>query len=100
MICGRSPSHYRELRPKGERRYLCRRCRSAAARQEQRASAPLPGAIDTASMERVAAPVGRCDVCDLEPATWRGGGVRLCEACFRRELRRGSERGDGVPVSA
>ncbi|MEN6517975.1 MAG: hypothetical protein ABFC38_07245 [Methanospirillum sp.] len=39
-------------------------------------------------MRRVSASVGRCVVCDLEPAAWSGNGVRLCETWYQRELRR------------
>ncbi len=98
--CGRSPSHYREARPKGVPRRLCRACRAAAVRREQRAGPPLPGAIDPGALRRVAASVGRCDVCDLEAAAWSGGGVRLCDACFRREVRRRIARGEDISASA
>ena len=94
--CGKKPSHYRERR--GTRR-LCRRCYSAAVRREQRAGPPLPNAIDPGGLSRVRASVGRCHVCGLEPAAWSGDGVRLCEACYRRELRRGTARGDDVTAS-
>ncbi len=91
--CGTTPSHYRELRGA---RLLCRRCHGAAVRREQAAVAPLPRVIPAGSMKRVTASVGRCDVCDLEAAAWKGEGVRLCEACYRRELRRAVEAGEGV----
>ncbi|MEN6341750.1 MAG: hypothetical protein ABFC89_04235 [Methanospirillum sp.] len=96
--CGAKPSHYREKRG-GEGR-LCRRCYGAAVRREQRAGPPLPNAIDAGALHRVAASVGRCDVCGLEAAAWSGGGVRLCEACYRREVRRSVEAGDGAPAEA
>jgi hypothetical protein len=44
----------------------------------------------------VAASVGRCDVCGLERAAWSGGGVRLCEACYWWEVRRGVETGEAA----
>ncbi len=91
--CGKKPSHYRERR--GTRR-LCRRCYGAAVRREQRAGPPLPNAIDPAALRRVAASVGRCDVCGLERAAWSGQGVRLCETCYQRESRRAVEAGDAV----
>ncbi|MEN6517385.1 MAG: hypothetical protein ABFC38_04245 [Methanospirillum sp.] len=71
-----------------ERRRLCTRCYGAAVRREQAAVAPLPRVIAPAAMERIAASVGRCDVCRLEKAAWKGPGVRLCEACYQRESRR------------
>ncbi len=92
--CGRKPSSYRERRG-GEHR-LCRRCYSAAVRREQRAGPPLPNAIDPAALRRVAASVGRCDVCGLETAEWSGGGVHLCDACYQRESRRAVEAGEVV----
>ncbi len=94
--CGRRPSHFRERRPAGEPRHLCRACHAAAVRREQRAGPPLPGAIDPGGMRRVRASVGRCDVCDLEPAAYAGGGVRLCAACYDRETRRRVR--EGVPA--
>ena len=96
--CGRRPSHYRERRPAGEPRHLCRACHAAAVRREQRAGPPLPGVIDPGGMRKVAASVGRCDVCDLEAAAWSGGGVRLCEACYDREARRRVREGAAGPA--
>jgi hypothetical protein len=87
--CSTKPSHYRERRRRdGERRHLRRACHAGAVRREQRAAPPLPAVIDPGGLQKVAASVGRCDVCDPEPAGRSGGGVRLCEACYRRELRR------------
>ena len=100
-ICGRMPSHSREMRPQGRTpRHLCRACRATAVRREQGAVAPLPAVIDPGALRPVGASVGRCSVCDLGPAAWSGGGVRLCEACYRREVRRGVARGDDLPASA
>ncbi|MEN6519482.1 MAG: hypothetical protein ABFC38_15135 [Methanospirillum sp.] len=96
--CGRRPSHYRERRPAGEPRHLCRACHAAAVRREQRAGPPLPGVIDPGGLRRVRASVGRCDVCDLEAAAWSGGGVRLCEACYDREARRRVREGAVGPA--
>lgn len=88
--CGRAPSHYRERRAQTTTpvRRLCRACHDAAVRREQRAAPPLPAVIDPGALRRVAASVGRCAFCGLEPAAWAGGGVRLCDACYRREVRR------------
>ncbi|MEN6517818.1 MAG: hypothetical protein ABFC38_06450 [Methanospirillum sp.] len=91
--CGGKPSHYRELRGT---RQLCKRCYGAAVRREQRAGPPLPNAIDPAALGRVAAEVGRCDVCGLEKAAWSGHGVHLCETCYQRESRRAVESGAEV----
>ncbi len=98
--CGTKPSFYREKWVKGmtERRRLCKRCYGAAVRREQRAGPPLANAIDPGTLRRVAASVGRCDLCGLERAAWSGDGVRLCEACYRREVRRGIGRGDAAPA--
>ena len=92
------PSHYCERRPAGEPRHLCRACHAAAVRRERRAGPPLPGVIDLGGMRRVRASVGRCDVCDLEPAAYAGGGVRLCAACYDREARRRVREGAAVPA--
>ena len=40
------------------------------------------------AMKRVTASAGRCDICGLEKAAWTGQGIRLCDACCRRESRR------------
>jgi len=37
-------------------------------------------------------------VCRLETAAWSGDGVRLCEACYQREMRRGVEAGEVLVV--
>jgi hypothetical protein len=71
-----------------------------AVQRKQRVGPPLPGAIDPAVLRKVVASVGRCDVCGLVPARWHDGGVHLCETCYRRELRRGIERGDVSPAEA
>ncbi len=98
--CGGKPSYYREKWRKGmaERRRLCRRCYDTAVRRAQAAVEPLPRAIAPAAMERIAASVGRCDVCGLERAAWKGQGVRLCDACYQRESRRAVEAGMEVVV--
>ena len=44
-------------------------------------------------MARVTASVGRCGLCGLERAAWKGQGVWLCEACYQRESRRAVEAG-------
>jgi hypothetical protein len=51
---------------------------------------------DFSAMKRVTASVGRCGVCGLERAAWSGPGVRLCETCYQRELRRAVEAGEVV----
>jgi hypothetical protein len=97
-VCGRKPSHFREKWFHGitERRRLCQRCYGATAGREQAKVSPLPGTVDLSAMRRVGAEVGRCALCDLAPATWSGGGVRLCDACFQREVRRGIEHGEST----
>ncbi len=94
--CGRSPTHFREVRPKGGRRYLCRTCHRAAVRRERRAAPPLPGVIEPGALQPVTAWIGSCQACGLEPAAFAGGGVRLCGACFDRETRRAGRKGTGV----
>ena len=96
--CGTKPSFYREKWVKGmtERRVLCRSCYGAAVRREQRAGPPLANAIDPGGLRRVTASVGRCDLCGLERAAWSGDGVRLCETCYRREVRWAVESGVDV----
>lgn len=91
--CGLWPSHFRELRATGEPRHLCRACHGAAVRRERRAGPPLSAVIDPDGLRRVAASVGRCDVCGLEAAAFSGSGVRLCGPCFDREARRQGRAG-------
>ncbi|MEN6341657.1 MAG: hypothetical protein ABFC89_03765 [Methanospirillum sp.] len=88
--CGRKPSFYREKWRRGmtARRVLCRRCYDSAVRRAQAAVEPLPRVIVPGAMERVTASVGRCGLCGLEKAAWKGEGVHLCETCFQRESRR------------
>jgi hypothetical protein len=99
--CGAKPSSHREKWVRGmtERRRLCTRCYGAAVRREQAKVAPLPAVIDPVAMQRVEAEVGRCDLCGLERAAWKGEAGRLCDACYRRELRRGIEAGADVPAA-
>jgi len=95
-VCGRKDTRYvekltpeRKSRPKGEQtaRRICRHCYQEAVDRERASAPPLPGVIDTSNMERVNVSIGRCSVCDLEPAVWldRQSGVRLCEVCYGRE---------------
>ncbi len=74
--CGKTPSFFREKWWKGltERRRLCRRCYDTAVRRAQAAVEPLPRVIASAAMERVTASVGRCGLCGLERAAWKGRG--------------------------
>jgi hypothetical protein len=101
-VCGKTPSFHREKWRKGmtERRRLCRRCYDTAVRRALAAVEPLPRVIAPGAMERVAASVGRCDVCGVETAAWKGQGVRLCEACYQRESRRAVETGDDALAPA
>ena len=82
--------------PAGEPRYLCRVCHDRETRRLVRDGAALPAVIAPGEMARVTAPLGRCDVCDLEPLAWAGEGVRLCEACYQREARRRVRDGEEV----
>ncbi len=97
-VCGRKPSSYQEKWVRGvtERRLLCNHCYGVAVKREQAKVRPLPAVIDPGSMTRVTASVGRCSICDLAPATWKGEAGRLCDACYQREVQRGIE--DGVDV--
>ena len=66
--------------------------------REQAKLAPLPGTVDLATMERITASVGRCTLCGLATVAWAGDGVRLCEACYGREMQRRVETGGTCPV--
>ncbi len=96
-VCGRKPSHYREKRG-GDR--LCNHCYGAAVAREQKKIRPLPAVIDPGSMTRVTVSIGRCSLCGLAAATWKGDAGRLCDACYQREVRDGIERGlDSTRIS-
>ena len=81
------------------RRRLCKRCYGAAVEREQAKVAPLPGTVDLSTLTRVTASVGRCGLCGLAPATWKGDAGRLCDACYQREIRRGLELGQALPTA-
>jgi len=55
--------------------------------------------IDLAGMERHAANIGKCPVCNLSAATYLdpGIGLKLCKACHSREAQRQSHQ-TGVVV--
>jgi hypothetical protein len=96
-VCGRKPSYYREKRG-GDR--LCNHCYGAAVEREQKKIRPLPAVIDPGSMTRVTVSIGRCSLCGLAAATWKGDAGRLCDACYQREVRDGIERGlDSTRIS-
>jgi len=99
-VCGRKDSRYiekftpeRKSRPKDQQgaRRICKPCYKAAVDRERSSAPALPGVIDTSKMERVNVSIGRCSVCDLEPAVWKDkeSRVRLCEGCYtlNRDLR-------------
>lgn len=98
FVCGRKDSRYvekttadRKSRPKDQQgaRRICKQCYQAAVDRERSSAPPLPGVIDISSMEKVNVSIGRCTVCDLEPAVWSDhkSGVRLCEGCYGRAHR-------------
>ena len=76
-----------------ERRRLCTHCSGAAVKREQAKVRPPPAVIDAGSMTRVTASVGKCSLYGLDAATWKGEAGRLCDACYRREVRREIEAG-------
>ena len=97
FVCGRKDSRYieqtttdRKSRPKDQQggRRICKQCYQAAVDRERTSAPPLPEVIDIMNMERVSVSIGRCTVCDLEPAAWsdRRSGVRLCEGCYDNTL--------------
>jgi hypothetical protein len=101
-LCGKNGSWYvekftaeRRARPRDqqEARRICRSCYKEQVRAEQEASVPLPGTFDMARCERVTVAVGKCSVCGLERAAWidRLAGVKLCEHCYGRGLRKAAE---------
>ena len=92
-VCGRKNSRYvekltpeRKSRPKDQQgaRRICKQCYQAAVDRERSSAPPLPGVIDTSNMEKVSVSIGRCSVCDIEPAVWsdRTSGVKLCGGCY------------------
>jgi hypothetical protein len=100
--CGKKGSWYvekytaeRRARPKDQRdaRRICRSCYNEAVKAEQTASVPLPGAVEISRCSRVSADIGKCSVCGVAKAVWldREAGVKLCEHCYGRGLRKGAE---------
>ena len=97
--CGKNGSWYvekytaeRRARPKDQQdaRRLCRSCYNEAVKWEQTASVPLPGAVEISRCARVTADIGKCSVCKIAKAVWldRETGVKLCEHCYARGLRK------------
>lgn len=100
--CGKKGSRYvekytpeRRARPKDQQqaRRICRSCYNEAVNAEQTASVPLPGAIEISRCNRVTADIGKCSVCGVAKAVWldRETGVKLCEHCHGRGLRKEAE---------
>jgi len=100
--CGKKGSWYvekytaeRRARPKEwqEARRICRSCYNEAVKDEQTASVPLPGAVDVSRCSRVTVDIGKCSVCGIAKAVWidREAGVKLCEHCYGRGLRKEAE---------
>jgi len=84
----------RKARPRGQQdaRRICRSCFETAKDRKRAETSPLPGTISLSSMQRRNPGIGRCSVCDLDPAIWyeSEGGVKLCQKCYERErLRQG-----------
>jgi hypothetical protein len=100
--CGRKGSWYvekytaeRRARPKDQQvaRRLCRSCYNEAVKEEQTASVPLPGTVEISRCARVTADIGKCSICKIGNAVWfdRETGVKLCEHCYGRSLRKEAE---------
>jgi len=100
--CGKKGSWYvekytaeRRARPKDQQqaRRICRSCYNEAVKAEQTASVPLPGAVEISRCSRVTADIGKCSVCGVAKAVWldRDAGVKLCEHCYGRGLRKEAE---------
>ncbi|MFA5214303.1 MAG: hypothetical protein WC406_13280, partial [Methanoregula sp.] len=107
-VCGKKGSFYvekltaeRRSRPPDEQRArrLCRRCYDVAVCHDRAAAPPLPGMIDLDLLLRHAPNIGKCPVCRCSPATYvsEATGVKLCEACYVREVQRQC-RASGVVV--
>ena len=97
--CGKKGSWYvekytaeRRARPKDQQvaRRLCRSCYNEAVKEEQTASVPLPGTVEISRCARVTADIGKCSICKIAKAVWfdRETGVKLCEHCYARGLRK------------
>ena len=100
--CGNKGSRYvekytaeRRARPKDQQqaRRICCSCYNEAVKAEQTASVPLPGAVEISRCSRVTADIGKCSVCGVAKALWldRETGVKLCEHCYGRGLRKEAE---------
>jgi len=100
--CGKKGSRYvekytaeRRARPKEQQqaRRICRTCYNEAVKAEQTASVPLPGAVEISRCSRLTADIGKCSICGVAKAVWldRETGVKLCEHCYGRGLRKEAE---------
>jgi len=90
----------RRARPKDQQvaRRLCRSCYNETVKEEQTASVPLPGTVEISRCSRVTADIGKCSICKIAKAVWfdREAGVKLCEHCYARGLRKEAEEGGVV----
>lgn len=81
----------RKARPKDQQaaRRICRPCFGSAKERAQQNAVILPGTFDLSRMEPVRSAIGRCTVCDLDPAAYidRSTDTRLCEVCYQRAAR-------------
>lgn len=100
--CGKKGSRYvekytaeRRARPRDRQqaRRICRSCYNVAVKAEQTASVPLPGAVEISRCSRVTSDLGKCSICGVAKAVWldRETGVKLCEHCYGRGLRKEAE---------
>ena len=105
--CGSKGSWYvekhtaeRRARPKDQQqaRRICRSCYNEAVKAEQTASGPRPGAVEISRCSRVTADIGKCSVCGVAKAVGidREAGVKLCEHCYGRGLRKVAEESGAV----
>jgi len=100
--CGKKGSRYiekytkeRRARPRDlqEARRICRSCYDKAVKAEQTAAVPLPGAVEISGCSRVTADIGKCSICGVAKVVWldREAGLKLCEHCYGRGLRKEAE---------
>ena len=109
-VCGKRPTLYQERmtherlgQPPRMNQMLCKGCYQRAVSRAIAQIVTLPGVIDPGSFIRRTSSVGRCQVCDLQPAVWSdpGNRVHVCDGCYRRcRDREGSgDPGAGPPVN-
>jgi len=71
---------------------LCSSCYQRLISREAARMVALPGVIEPDRMVRLQTATRKCNLCSLMPAVWSDpdSKTHLCDACYQREVERGS----------